>query len=213
MNASYFSCARDEFCERWTRQACLGTATFLGSSPPVLSSGEIADFFPPTPVPSFLLVLAVANAPARSLLLQPLLPDPLWSTDRTVEKDTRAVASNEAIAVSSNLRSTPIPTLSPWLYGANRHDSSPFIQHSSPFVLLKSRRSQHPVVRAHSPFRASLCIPFSQWRPLFSRRASHSWFRSVARYCRNAVLPSIPDEITSSFYSHRSFRRSFSTSP
>lgn len=110
---------------------------------PFSPSGEIADFFPPTPVPSFLLVLAVANAPARSLLLQPLLPDPLWSTDRTVEKDTRAVANNEAIAVPSNLRSTPISQLS-------RHDSSPFVQRSSPFVLLLNHGEANIQLFVHS---------------------------------------------------------------
>lgn len=46
-------------------------------------------------------------------------------------------------------------------------------------------------------------ISFSQWRALFSRRVFKRWFCLVARYCRNAVLPSFLDEMGSSFYSYQ----------
>lgn len=142
----------------------------------------------------------VANAPVRSLLLQPLLPDPLWSTDRTIKKDTRAASFQLATnAASSNLalRSTPI------LNFLARY-SPPFLPVYPtfyPLFFLNRGEAKIHSFAVLSSFRVSLYIPFSQWRPLFSRRAS-TRFRSVARYCRNAVLPSFLDKMRLSFYSH-----------
>lgn len=141
----------------------------------------------------------MANAPVRSLLLQPLLPDPLWSTDRTIKKDTRAASFQLATnAASSNLalRSTPIPNF------LARY-SPPFLPVYPtfyPLFFLNRGEAKIHSFAVLSSFRVSLYIPFSQWRPLFSRRAS-TRFRSVARYCRNAVLPSFLDKMRLSFYS------------